>query len=240
MKISNIYKILLVVLSCIIVIFLLNPTGYKIDENEIFTLKKIKILTNELYNSKEETSDIKVLIEQKKNELMEYENSINKDAGIKKILENNLEYMRLYCGLTDVRGRGIMVKISDNMLKTEGNLNYDIVHDIDIAVIINELKNAGAEAIAINGKRIINSTEVVCVGPLIKINREGVAAPFIIRVIGNPDLLSAAINAPNTYAYTIKEVYGINIDTIKSDDILIPKYPDLEITEYAESINKGW
>ena len=239
MKLININKIILPLLIFISVVFLMNPSGYKINENEIFTLKNIQILTNEYYNAKEEVADLKILIEQKKNQLVEYEKAIDEDNGIKGILEEDIEYMKMYCGLTDVRGKGIMVKISDNMRNTGGNIKLDIVHDIDIAAIINELRNAGAEAISINGKRIINSTEIVCVGPLIKINGEGVAAPFVISAIGNQDLLSASINAPNTYAYKIEEEYGIDIDTRRSEDISIPKHPNIIKINYLESIEKG-
>ncbi len=232
-------KIILPVLIIIALIFLLNPSGYKINENEVFTLSNIQILTNEYCNAKDEIENLKILIEQKKNALVEYENALSNDNGIKDILEKDINYTKMYCGLTDVRGQGIMIKISDNLANTGRSFNNDIVHASDISIIINELRNAGAEAISINGKRIINSTEIVCVGPLIKINGEGVAAPFVISVIGDQDLLSAAINAPNTYAYELKEEYGIDIETRISNDISIPKHPNIIKIDYLESIEKG-
>ncbi len=150
----------------------------------------------------------------------------NNEEDISVYLTDEINEIKSVAGYTNLRGEGVMIKLSDNMNESLGNINYDLIHDIDVTIIINDLISSGAEAVSINGKRILSKTEVVCIGPLIRVNGEGIAAPFIIKAIGNKDELSAAINAPNTYAYNLKTVYGIGIETMKSNFILIPKYTE--------------
>lgn len=189
-------------------------------------INTVASLSNEVNMINQEIKDIKNIIEKSKNELTEFEMLENNEEDISVYLTDEINEIKSVAGYTNLRGEGVMVKLSDNMNDSLGNINYDLIHDIDVTIIINDLIRSGAEAVSINGKRILSKTEVVCIGPLIRVNGEGIAAPFIIKAIGNKDELSAAINAPNTYAYNLKTVYGIGIETMKSNFILIPKYTE--------------
>lgn len=90
-------------------------------------------------------------------------------------------------GLTDVTGKGIIITLKDNpnvTLESVLNPNYYIVHDNDIKMVINELKNAGAEAISVNGERIVQTTVVTCVGNVILVNDKRLSSPYEIKAIG--------------------------------------------------------
>lgn len=217
-------KINILILSLVIG-FLLGTQIINESKDFVFVnISTVAVLSSELETIKQDIEDLKYIIVKSNNELMEFEMLKNSDGNISEYLVNDINKMKAVAGYTNLRGEGVMIKLSDNMEESLGNINYDLVHDIDVTIIINDLISAGAEAVSINGKRILSKTEVVCIGPLIRVNGEGVAAPFIIKAIGNKDELSAAINAPNTYAYNLKTVYGIGIKTMKSNFILIPKY----------------
>lgn len=74
-------------------------------------------------------------------------------------LNNNL------LGMTNLVGKGIEMTITDDPNATRENLDVflHIVHDADLRAIVNELKNTGAEAISINGQRIVNTTAITCI-----------------------------------------------------------------------------
>ena len=181
-------------------------------------------ISNQLETTKEDVEDLKQLIKIKSSKLTEYRANIKNDKDLTKILKEEIFKIKVKAGFTDLRGEGILIRMNDNTEDTVNNINFDIVHDVDLSVIVNDLINAGAEAISINGRRIIGNSEIVCIGPLIKVNGEGIAAPFVIKAIGKKENLSAAINAPNTYGYKIKNYYGIEVTTLESEYILIPKY----------------
>ena len=96
-------------------------------------------------------------------------------------------------GLTEVTGPGVIVTLSDSKKDSNSVLNPNslLVHDADVLSVINELKNAGAEAISINEQRLIPTSSISCGGNIIDINGEKVGAPFIIKAIGLPEQLSA-------------------------------------------------
>ena len=121
----------------------------------------------------------------------------------------------MVAGFENVKGPGIIVKMEDNMAEEAFGQEYDldIIHDVDVLRIINDLRDAGAEAISINGQRVLSISEIKCGGPIIRINGRSVGTPFYIKAIGDPKLLNAAINAPNTYGYALKTIDQINIET---------------------------
>lgn len=107
--------------------------------------------------------------------------------GIEKELEKN----NLLSGYSGIEGPGIVLTISDGEMTTgddqDDMLNYlRTVHNTDMLRIINELKLNGAEAIAINGQRVLETSEIYCSWAFITINDVKLPAPFIIEVIGDP------------------------------------------------------
>ena len=131
-------------------------------------------------------------------------------------------------GMTDVQGEGIIITVADNTQISSGdsfssinNSNY-IVHDGNLVAIINELKSAGAEAISINEKRIVDSTAITCAGNVIQINGEKVGSPFQIKAIGSKDLLYGELSKNEGTLYKLKR-YGVLTDIKKVDNITILK-----------------
>jgi len=106
-------------------------------------------------------------------------------------------------------------------------------------MIINDLRAAGAEAISINNQRVLSTSEIKCGGPIIRINGRSVGSPFYIKAIGDPKLLSAAINAPNTYGYALKTIDQIVIETTVEDNIVIPAYNGDFDFKYAKPVKEG-
>lgn len=131
-------------------------------------------------------------------------------------------------GINDVKGQGIEISLSDNDNYSNQNSfasinasNY-LVHDGNLIAIVNELKAAGAEAISINGKRITGSTAITCAGNVIQVNGEKVGSPFIIRAIGQKDLLYGEVTKNGGTIYKLKK-YGVITEIKKSDNIEISK-----------------
>lgn len=138
-------------------------------------------------------------------------------------------------GITEVTGPGVIVTLSDskNDVSTALNASDLIVHDADILSVINELKNAGAEAISINDQRLVPTSSIVCGGNIIEINKEKVGAPFIIKAIGLPEQL-AALSRPGGYLeYLKRDTVGVELK--KSNNITIPKYTGVITYKYAHN-----
>lgn len=139
-------------------------------------------------------------------------------------------------GLTEVTGPGVTIVLSDSKLEGTSLLDPSqlVVHDLDILGVINELKNAGAEAISINEERLITTTGIKCGGNIININGEKIGAPFTIKAIGYPETL-ANLERPNGYLDALRED-TIEVKLTKSNNIKIPKYTGVLTYKYATSI----
>ncbi len=127
-------------------------------------------------------------------------------------------------GITKLEGSGIEMTLADdpNATKSLDDISNHIIHDADLRAIVNALKNAGAEAISINGQRIVNTTAITCIGNVIKVNDERVTSPFTIKAIGYPESL-VAVDMAGSYNDQLRE-YGIVIEIKKSNKVEIPKY----------------
>ena len=104
---------------------------------------------------------------------------------------------------------------------------------MDVLSVINELKNAGAEAISINDQRLVSTSAIVCDGNVIQINGQKIGAPFEIKAIGLSEQL-AALSRPGGYLSILQD-YGIGTEVVKSKNITIPKYAGSINYKYVKS-----
>ncbi len=155
----------------------------------------------------------------------------NDETSVQK--KKELETINTYLGLTNVEGEGIIITLKDNITSKFGTAD-DIVHYSDLRAIVNELKNAGAEAISINDQRIVPTTVINCVGTVVQINDQKIGVPFVIRAIGNQEGLYGAITRPGGYLETLQDY--VIVETKKSNKISISKYDGILTDKYLENV----
>lgn len=147
--------------------------------------------------------------------------------------ETQIQEGKKILGMTDVTGPGVIITLSDSKKDANSVLNPNelLVHDGDVLSVINELKNAGAEAISINDQRIVPTTSISCGGNIIEINGEKVGAPFVIKAIGLPEQLSA-LDRPGGYLDVLRD-HSIGAELKQTNSITIPKYTGVISYKYA-------
>lgn len=182
------------------------------------------------------------------NLLKEIENiDTHLNEEITKATENNTELQQAkkeieiankMIGISEVKGPGVTIKVADSNIDSNLILNASdlLVHDKDLLYIVNELKNAGAEAISINDERIVSSTSIICGGNIISINGNRIGSPFIIKAIGLPETL-ANLDRPGGYLNFLRDDRQLQVELKKYNEIIIPKYTGILNFKYATSIN---
>ena len=172
----------------------------------------------------------------KEKELEELRNRAASNSEISNSLSESLTEYNALLGYSELVGPGVIVTLKDGeSLLSSSFFSNPIVHDEDIFEIINALKNADADAIAVNGQRIVNSTSIVCSGNVIKINGKKVGAPFVISAIGSPTWLNSALTMEGSYIDLIKS-QGVEVDIkqVEKSEIVIPKYEGVYKYVYAK------
>lgn len=172
----------------------------------------------------------------------EYEAEINKQRGkiedlekekskgtdAEKRLTGELEDARMMAGLTEVVGPGVRITLLDSAKKPLTGIDVleqrNLVHDFQISAVVNELKAADAEAVAVNGQRIISRSAVRCVGPIVHINHVAASPPFVIEAIGDPETLLGAMNIVGGVLEDVKRFDPAMVKIEKRTKLHLPAY----------------
>lgn len=134
--------------------------------------------------------------------------------------KRDFEYLR--AGLTPVSGRGVVITMQDAIAVGELDVEDYIIHDRDVNDILDELKANGAKAISINDERVISTTKPVCAGPTIIVNENRYPSPFVIKAIGDPDVLSEAVQSMPQVAFM--RLADIRVDVVKQEEVVVDRY----------------
>src|SRR5699024_2632690 len=98
-----------------------------------------------------------------------------------------------------------------------------LIHDSDLLSVINELRDAGAQALSLNGQRILATSEIRCAGSVVLINGQRVTAPFVIYAIGDPTTLHNALTMRGGVVDVLSQ-WKIQVNVTMSEKLLIEKY----------------
>ncbi|MDW7671285.1 MAG: DUF881 domain-containing protein [Bacillota bacterium] len=236
-KFRNVMVVLVFMVAGLLVTLQFKSVG---SDYSFITIQTMSELQNAVTRERDELKQIQLLIKAQEDKLSNYEAAIASEGSIQEILLQDIELMKIHIGVYDLEGPGVMVLLSDSDRELyEGeDPNNVIVHDADVLKIMNDLKTAGAEALSINGQRVLSTSEIQCAGATITINQFTYAQPFVIKAIGNPDLLNAAVKAPQTYAWELMEVYGLRVESHVSERVRIPRYHGQQQFQYI-SVKDG-
>lgn len=124
----------------------------------------------------------------------------------------------LMTATTPVSGPGITVTLTDRSGPGKGNGN---VRDQDLAMVVNAMWAAGADAVSINGQRVGPETFVRTAGSVILVNVTPVSSPYKVAAIGDANALSVALvrGATGDYLSAAQSVTGMTVSSTVSDSL---------------------
>ena len=126
-------------------------------------------------------------------------------------IRDDLARVRAWAGLDAVAGRGVAITIS-------GSIAGPALEDL-----INELRNAGAEAIAIEDVRVVGATVVFGSAGGLSVDDTALHNPFIVRAIGNPESLVGSLTRIGGLVAQLAATYpdaAVNVEAI--DRLVLP------------------
>ncbi|MGI6703067.1 MAG: DUF881 domain-containing protein [Clostridia bacterium] len=207
----------------------------------IVTPETVPQLENELHNTRAEIEGLQHQYGDLRSRLREYEKAVNQQGDLNEILQQQLEQVKMLAGLTAVTGPGIEIVLDDSSWEMTSNNdpNLLLVHDEDILTVVSELKAAGAEAIAINGQRIMFNTEIRCGGPTININSVRYAPPYTITAIGEPNTLYGYMSGRESGYLDLLEYYGLQVSVEQKEELVVPAYTGRTSFKYVKTQKEG-
>lgn len=129
-------------------------------------------------------------------------------------------------GNTDVKGQGVIIRYYPKETRKNGEnvINADITKDL--IDIVNELKNAGAEAIDVNSVRITSNSSIEMEKNNIVVDNIRIARPFVIKAIGNPEIINSSLIRPGGIIEIIKNDRA-SIELVIAKEVKIPRTENL-------------
>jgi uncharacterized protein YlxW (UPF0749 family) len=160
--------------------------------------------------------------------LDEIQRNAGTQSGTARELQSRIDDLKTRAGLTERTGDGVMVQLDDSHASgvATKDLDRSICHSTDLTDIINTAWRGGAEAIAVNNERIVNSSSVYCVGSTIMVNGTLMSPPFSVAVIGPQGGLLAAYDDPAqlTDIKQRRDVQGLGFTVRRASAIRLPAY----------------
>lgn len=138
----------------------------------------------------------------------------------RKQLAAQLRDLQTLAGLSKVSGPGVVLTVSDNPdAGKTGDVMFGIVHDYDLLQIVNEMRNLGAEAISVNGRRVTAYSAIRCVGAPIYVNNEPVSSPFRIEAVGDADTIKSGLQMPGGIVEKLSAILPMRVKV--SDELTL-------------------
>jgi uncharacterized protein YlxW (UPF0749 family) len=134
-----------------------------------------------------------------------------------KALEKELTLLRQVAGDLPVHGPGLEIRVNGP------------VADFELQDALNNLRNAGAEALSLNGYRIINGTPISRRGQGLMVGGHAISSPYVLRVIGDPEQLQGAADLSASSLQT-----RVQVSILRRADIAITEVSPARPLIYAQ------
>lgn len=228
---ANITMSISILIVCIILVtvsFIQFKTVEKVNETDIENMREEELREQiSAWKSKWEEANEK--LEETNAKINEYNQKIESNEEASELLEEELKKSQLILGTTDVIGDGVVVTLTD----TEDNT----ITAEDLVNLVNELRFAGAEAISINGVRIISMTDFADIDSYIIVKpSQRLISPYVVKAIGNQTYLVSNLCLKNSGFVDKYNDSGKSVKLDKQRNIKIPKYSENIDIKYMKEV----
>lgn len=129
-------------------------------------------------------------------------------------------------GRLATHGKGVSISIYGDAKAVSASLMFNLIE---------ELRNAGAEAIDLNGVRVVTSTYVADTDGGLECDGRNLSSPYTIGAIGDPNALANAITIAGGVGQQLK-ARGASVDVTQRDDVIIDSVRESPTYQYAKTL----
>lgn len=145
--------------------------------------------------------------------------------------QERADRFRTSAGMSALHGPGLTITLDDarrpeGVLPAGAQPDELLVHQEDLQAVVNALWAGGAEAMTIMGVRVIATSAVICVGPVLLLHGRPYSPPYVIQAIGDPDAMRAALaDSPGVQLYwEAVDAFGLGYRETVEEDIVVPAF----------------
>ena len=193
-----------------------------------FTTTAQDALARQVVELEDEQRDLRDQISSAEQEVQRFQAETTTSSVALEELNRQLAAARLGVGLTAVHGPGVIVEIADSkrvVPQGENPANFVVLVD-DLRDIVAALWASGAEAISINGERLVATSSIYGVGASVLVNTAFLSPPFQIQAIGSEGLLERFESHPAFIGRVAQRIqfFGLEFATQAAGDLVLPAF----------------
>lgn len=136
-----------------------------------------------------------------------------------------LRDVQMWAGTTAMAGPGLEVRLSDTdrKVKTYDDRQSLSVQDVDLQLVVNALWEAGAEAVAVNGQRLVATSPIRAAGETITVNFRPLVPPYEVRAIGADRRRFERSEVAERFEQWVDD-YGLGFTVRSRSKVVVPAY----------------
>lgn len=223
-----------VFIVCIVLVAVMLMQFRTVEQTDITEIENMREseLREALVDWKTKYEEVNTQLTDVNEKIAEYQKTINGNEESSKLVDEELKESNLLVGKTDVYGPGVIVTLTDTD-------DFQYIAE-DLMDLVNELRYAGAEAISINGIRVLANTDIVdlfdysCIG----INLQRVQSPYIVKAIGDKDYISSVLNLKGSGFIDRYTKLGRSVSIEEENKVQIPKSNSDFNIEYMQEVTE--
>ena len=183
-------------------------------------------LINRISERQQEVASLRERIESLRRQNDDLQSTSSRIQGQLAEATVQLRALQISTGFVAVRGPGLRITVSDN---PDGSSDGR-VRATDLRLLVNGLWRAGAEAIAINGRRLSAISAIVNSNISVQVNRSPLTPPYVVSAIGD-DTLATQLQASTTGAefQALADQFGFVVDRQNESELVLPAAPDTQL-----------
>ncbi len=149
-------------------------------------------------------------------------------------------------GLRPVVGPGLTVTLDDappdvaeeSIARGEFEADDLVVHQQDIQAVVNALWAGGAEAMTIQGQRVISTTAIKCVGNTVVLHGIPYSPPYVVTAVGDPAALQAGVDADEHLRIYRQYADAVELgwEVEDHDEVQLPGFEGLLELDHAHAL----
>jgi uncharacterized protein YlxW (UPF0749 family) len=187
-----------------------------------------QVLAAQVGELEQEQKDLRAQIADAEAKVLDFQTASTTSSSAQAEVNKRLEQARLAVGLTALRGPGVVIEIADSKRVVpdgENPANYIVLVD-DLHDIVAALWSSGAEAISINGERLVATSSIYAVGAAVLVNTAFLSPPFRIEAIGATGLLERFQTNPAFDGRVGQRItaFGLEFATQAVDSLDLPAF----------------
>jgi uncharacterized protein YlxW (UPF0749 family) len=156
-------------------------------------------------------------------QIAEYQTALGQERLT--VLVEELRRLRIANGLVETRGPGIQISLED------------LLSPVEMQDLVNELRNSGAEAIALNGHRLIASSVVAASRETLIVDGQLLEPPYVFEAIGSPDDMETAMARQGGLLALLAQAHDRQgYEVIQQDHIVLPVHTRPPRFDYARPV----